>query len=126
MLIKTKHSRVVFVTSLLAFTNNLWNKNNINFITRWRLPLLDVIFDYGNSKACVLAGTEIFAQKLSKHDVIVSSCHPGLVKTQIFRKCFDNYTEKQNILTLFVSLVVYIVVAMFGKVCNHTNTLFTF
>lgn len=112
LLKETKKSRVVFVSSLLAFTNDLKSGDTINRLTK--LPHFDETFNYGNSKAAMLASVNIFAERFKQHGVLVAASHPGIVDTGIFTTCVSNTKKNDFKMRLFYGFI-FIIVKLVGK-----------
>ncbi|XP_068897931.1 retinol dehydrogenase 12-like [Tenebrio molitor] len=84
LLKKSVAGRIVFTSSLLAFTNNLSLKN-LNFDSE-KPNYFDRHFVYGNSKLSMIMAADTLAEKLKGTGVTVNSIHPMLVKTPLFTK----------------------------------------
>ncbi|XP_022918242.2 retinol dehydrogenase 11-like [Onthophagus taurus] len=77
LLKKSAPSRIIFISSALAFFNNLTIKNLNETIS-------NDYFSYGNTKLCNIIISNGFAQKLLGSGVTSNAVHPGAVKTPIF------------------------------------------
>lgn len=120
LLKETKKSRVVFVSSLLAFTNDLKSGDTINRLTK--LPHFDETFNYGNSKAAMLASVNIFAERFKQHGVLVAASHPGIVDTGIFTTCVTNTKKNDFKMRLFYGFI-FIIVKLVGKVSPKSQNI---
>nr|XP_022918241.1 retinol dehydrogenase 12-like isoform X2 [Onthophagus taurus] len=101
LLKKSAPSRIIFVSSLMAFINNLTIKN----IDKVLSPLS---LSYGNSKLCNIITANVFAEKLKGTGVTSNSVHPGLVNTPIFRNAHQDLPKSS--LDAF-----YVFLKLFGK-----------
>jgi NAD(P)-dependent dehydrogenase (short-subunit alcohol dehydrogenase family) len=110
LLKKSVAGRIVFTSSLLAFTNNLSLKN-LNFDCE-KPNSLDIQFVYGNSKLSMIMAADTFAEKLKGTGVAVNSIHPGLVKTPIFTKTYAVYKN------VFYEMFIWLSQCVIGKVSN--------
>jgi NAD(P)-dependent dehydrogenase (short-subunit alcohol dehydrogenase family) len=110
LLKKSASGRIVFTSSLLAFTNNLSLKN-LNFDCQ-NPKRFDRLFMYGNSKLSIIMAADTFAEKLKGTGVTVNSVHPGLVKTSIFT---NTYTVQRNV---FFQMFVWLSQCVLGRVSN--------
>jgi hypothetical protein len=110
LLKKSAAGRILFTSSVFAFTNNLSLKK-LNF-DREKPNCFDRQFVYGNSKLSMIMAADIFAKKLKGTGVTVNSVHPGLVKTPIFT---TNYTVKRNV---FFQMFVWLSQCVLGRVSN--------
>ncbi|CAH1374908.1 unnamed protein product [Tenebrio molitor] len=107
LLKKSVAGRIVFTSSLLAFTNNLSLKN-LNFDCE-KPNSLDIQFVYGNSKLSMIMAADTFAEKLKGTGVAVNSIHPGLVKTPIFTKTYAVYKN------VFYEMFIWLSQCVIGK-----------
>jgi NAD(P)-dependent dehydrogenase (short-subunit alcohol dehydrogenase family) len=110
LLKKSAAGRIVFMSSVFAFTNNLSLKK-LNF-DREKPNCFDRQFVYGNSKLSMIMAADTFAEKLKGTGVTVNSVHPGLVKTPIFTKTYAVY---QNV---FFQMFIWLSQCVFGRVSN--------
>jgi NAD(P)-dependent dehydrogenase (short-subunit alcohol dehydrogenase family) len=110
LLKKSVAGRIVFTSSLLAFTNNLSLKN-LNFDCE-KPNSLDIQFVYGNSKLSMIMAADTFAEKLKGTGVTVNSIHPGLVKTPIYAKTCAIHTN------IFFEMFVWLNQYVIGRVSN--------
>ncbi|XP_017778361.1 PREDICTED: retinol dehydrogenase 12-like [Nicrophorus vespilloides] len=85
LLKKTPRSRVVFVSSILAFLHQLKTVEDITKPARFYCKSINPLLQYNNSKLCNIIAARGFAKRLSKHGITVNAVHPGLVSTAIFR-----------------------------------------
>ncbi|XP_056635257.1 retinol dehydrogenase 11-like [Diorhabda sublineata] len=85
LLKKSAPSRIIFVSSALAFCSNL-SLENLNLPPGQALSLFRQILLYANSKAAVVIAANGFADKLKDHGVTSNSLHPGLINTKGFRR----------------------------------------
>ncbi|KAJ3625732.1 hypothetical protein MTP99_016280 [Tenebrio molitor] len=107
LLKKSAAGRIVFMSSVFAFTNNLSLKK-LNF-DREKPNCFDRQFVYGNSKLSMIMAADTFAEKLKGTGVTVNSVHPGLVKTPIFTKTYAVY---QNV---FFQMFIWLSQCVFGR-----------
>jgi hypothetical protein len=110
LLKKCASGRIVFTSSLLAFTNNLSLKN-LNFDCQ-SPKLFDRIFMYGNSKLSMIMAADTFAKKLKGTGVAVNSVHPWLVKTPIVT---NTYTVQRDV---FFQMFFGLSQCVLGRVSN--------
>lgn len=82
LLRKSQPSRIVFVSSILAYVNNL-TVENLNKISDF--PIMDLMV-YSNSKLCNIITAQEFADRLQGQGVTCNSLHPGFVVTDMYRK----------------------------------------
>lgn len=97
MLKKTKDSRIIYTSSILAHLNDLTTKS---FSEDHKLHVLYGFFLYGNSKALILMATKIFGQKLKKYDIKVYAVNPGMTSTPMQEKVYDNALKIQSLIRL--------------------------
>ncbi|KAG5890525.1 hypothetical protein JTB14_022758 [Gonioctena quinquepunctata] len=84
LLKKSAPSRIIFTSSLLAFTTSL-DVDNMN------PPKTSLSgFTYANSKLCVAIAAKCFGEKLKGTEVTAYSFHPGFVRSRIYWKSFQN------------------------------------
>ncbi|KAJ3625730.1 hypothetical protein MTP99_016278 [Tenebrio molitor] len=105
LLKKSAAGRIVFTSSIFAFTNNLSLKN-LNFDLE-NPNSIDKQFVYGNSKLSMIMAADTFAEKLKGTGVTVNSIHPGLVKTPIYAKTCA--IHKNLFFEMFVWLNQYVI-----------------
>jgi NAD(P)-dependent dehydrogenase (short-subunit alcohol dehydrogenase family) len=110
LLKKSAAGRILFTSSVFAFTNNLSLKK-LNF-DREKPNCFDRQFVYGNSKLSMIMAADIFAKKLKGTGVTVNSVHPGLVKTPIFTKTHAIYKN------VFFQMFIWLSQCVFGRVSN--------
>ncbi|CAH0555460.1 unnamed protein product [Brassicogethes aeneus] len=85
LLKKSAPSRIIFVSSALAFCSYL-SLANLNPPKEQKLTMIGSSFVYGNSKLCNIITANGFAEKLKDSGVTSNSLHPGLVITHIYKK----------------------------------------
>jgi NAD(P)-dependent dehydrogenase (short-subunit alcohol dehydrogenase family) len=110
LLKKSVAGRIVFTSSLLAFTNNLSLKN-LNFDCE-KPNYFDRHFVYGNSKLSMIMAADTLAEKLKGTGVTVNSIHPMLVKTPLFTKTHVVYKN------MFYDVFMWLTQRVLGRVSN--------
>uniref|UniRef100_A0A6P7GDE4 Retinol dehydrogenase 11-like isoform X1 n=1 Tax=Diabrotica virgifera virgifera TaxID=50390 RepID=A0A6P7GDE4_DIAVI len=110
LLKKSAPSRIVFVSSALAFCSNL-NLETLNYPADHPLSIFRQGIIYANSKLANVITANIFAEKLKESGVTSNSLHPGLVNLYLFRKSarFDG-------LKTVYRLIRYFFLYIYGKV----------
>nr|XP_022917890.1 retinol dehydrogenase 13-like [Onthophagus taurus] len=78
---RSNPSRIIFVTSTLAYANNL-TLSNLNTISDY--PIMDFMV-YSNSKLCNIIASKGFAEKLKHSGVTSNAVHPGIAVTNIYQ-----------------------------------------
>lgn len=81
---KTPKSRVIFVSSLMSFLNQLETVEDINRPPKVEDKNRHTLIEYNNSKLCNIISARGFSRRLLKHDITVNVVHPGAVCTAIF------------------------------------------
>lgn len=112
LLKKSAPSRVIFVSSILAFTNNLTVQNLNRTPTLISGVLSDIVL-YGNSKLMNIITANIFGEKLQSSGITTYSVHPGIVNTAIYR----NF-KGENALPLFKFFIYKFLLPLAGKVSS--------
>lgn len=89
LLKKSAPSRIIFVSSIAAFTSNL-KLHNLNYpeISQPNSWVKSIMI-YGNSKLCNVISAIGFAERLQEYGVTCNSLHPGIVNTAIYSKSFS-------------------------------------
>ncbi|CAH1160219.1 unnamed protein product [Phaedon cochleariae] len=82
LLKKSQSGRIIFTSSEMAFFNNLerFDPGKTDFMNETKN-----VFHYSNTKCLNIVASDIFAEKLEKHNISSNSCHPGVVRTSIFQ-----------------------------------------
>ncbi|XP_017778356.1 PREDICTED: retinol dehydrogenase 12-like [Nicrophorus vespilloides] len=106
LLKKTPGSRVVFVSSLLSLIHKLRNAENLNAAIPHKNHLMSNIYEYGNSKLCMLMGAQIFSEKLE--GVTCFCVFPGISKILI------NKSLASSSINTFMRFI-YKIIILFGK-----------
>nr|XP_023029102.1 retinol dehydrogenase 11-like [Leptinotarsa decemlineata] len=109
LLKKSAPSRVIFVSSALAFCSNL-SVENLNYPKGHPLNLFRTSLIYANSKLANVIAANGFAQRLKGFGVTSNSLHPGMVNTDIFMK-----SAKFVGLETVASLVRSVILFFYGK-----------
>ncbi|XP_022912818.2 retinol dehydrogenase 11-like [Onthophagus taurus] len=89
---QTAPSRIIFVSSISAYTSFL-NVNSLTKSFRNVIPLLDHYIPYSNSKLCDAICSVGFAERLKGTGVTCNALHPGIVTTPMVKtmmSCKDN------------------------------------
>nr|XP_022915829.1 retinol dehydrogenase 12-like [Onthophagus taurus] len=79
-LLKRTKSRIIFISSILAFVHNLSLKT-LNSPTIFKREIATHLIIYGNSKLCELIASNIFAEKLKNTSITSNAVYPGIVNT---------------------------------------------
>lgn len=111
LLKKSSPSKIIFISSKLAFLHNL-SLDNLNYPEDQVGSLSADCNIYANSKLCSIIAADELSKKLYGTDVTVYSVHPGLVYTDIFSK----YAKNRSCDNIFYSLFNAIVLKPFAKV----------
>ncbi|GJQ71617.1 hypothetical protein Trydic_g11317 [Trypoxylus dichotomus] len=82
LLRKSQPSRIIFLSSVLAYLNNL-KVENLNRISDY--PVMDFLV-YSNSKLCNILAAQGFAERLQGQGVTCNAIHPGFVNTNMYQK----------------------------------------
>ncbi|EFA10521.2 WW domain-containing oxidoreductase-like Protein [Tribolium castaneum] len=85
LLAKSAPSRVIFVSSLGAFFNNL-TISNVNNPDVSYVDAFSSLLVYYNSKLCNMIVSNGFAQRFSKEEITFNSVHPGMSATTFLWK----------------------------------------
>ncbi|XP_017769165.1 PREDICTED: retinol dehydrogenase 14-like, partial [Nicrophorus vespilloides] len=104
LLKKTPKSRVVFLTSFMAFLHQLKEANDINSPSKFKNKNINTVVNYNNSKLCNLISARGFAKRLSKHGITVNAAYPGVVCTPIF----NSFKNRIGDFTWFLRIVHFI------------------
>lgn len=108
LLRKSQPSKIIFVSSILAYLNNL-TIENLNKISDF--PILDFMV-YSNSKLCNILTAQGFADRLRGQGVTCNALHPGFVVTDMYRKMRGEGT------LLRLKKVIYFMLNMGAKVIH--------
>lgn len=82
MLKKSGNARIIFLSSILAFTHSLDSLDKFDGMTDeywWT-----TVFHYGNSKLALLIISNEFARRLKQYDITCNAVNPGYVLTGVF------------------------------------------
>ncbi|KAK9738403.1 short chain dehydrogenase [Popillia japonica] len=109
LLKKSAPSRIIFVSSLCAFFNNL-KIENLNSKTRMIFDVCAESWLYGNTKLMNVITAKILGDKLGEFGVTTYSLHPGVVNTPIYR----NFSG-ENALYLWKFFLYTILLPLYGK-----------
>ncbi|GJQ85712.1 hypothetical protein Trydic_g13402 [Trypoxylus dichotomus] len=109
LLKKSSPSRIIFVSSLLAFLNNL-TVENLNSYPKKGFYFCSQLLQYGNSKLMNAITANILGEKLRGSGVTTYSVHPGVVNTNIFTR-FGG----RNSFYLFKVFLYNMVLPVYGK-----------
>ncbi|KAG5898752.1 hypothetical protein JTB14_010962 [Gonioctena quinquepunctata] len=109
LLKKSAPSRIIFVSSALAFCSNLTSEN-LNQRKGHPLTLLRTSLIYANSKLANVIAANGFAERLKEYGVTSNSLHPGLINTNLFL-----WSTKHIGLDTLVKLFSSIVLPIYGK-----------
>lgn len=110
LLKKTPGSRILFTSSMLSFTNNLDDLENLNRPYKDRNVEIDKLTDfriYSNSKLCNIISARYFAKKLRGEGITSNSLHPGVVHTPIYGHAFSKHVP-QFCTAIFYSLLGFL------------------
>ncbi|XP_066154083.1 retinol dehydrogenase 12-like [Euwallacea fornicatus] len=105
LLKKSAPSRIIFVSSAMAFLTNL-TVDNLNYSKDQSKSYYHATCIYGNSKLCNVITANGFAEKLKDSGVTSNSLHPGLVNTNIYMKS-ARFLELETFTRVFRSLVLF-------------------
>ncbi|CAG9854248.1 unnamed protein product [Phyllotreta striolata] len=109
LLKKSAPSRIIFVSSALAFCSNL-TVDSLNHPKDHPLSLFRQILIYSNSKLANIVAANGFAERLKADGVTCNSLHPGMVNNELFRN-----VAKLDGLKTIPRLVRYIFLFIYGK-----------
>ncbi|KAF2894549.1 hypothetical protein ILUMI_11628 [Ignelater luminosus] len=105
LLKKSSPSKIVFVSSLLAFLHNLCLENLNYPADQAGSPWADLSI-YANSRLCSIIAANELSKKLLGTDVTAYSVHPGFVYTDIFSKYAKNFSCGDILYKLFNLFVI--------------------
>ncbi|XP_017769168.1 PREDICTED: retinol dehydrogenase 11-like [Nicrophorus vespilloides] len=114
LLKKTPKSRVVFLTSFMAFLHQLKAAEDINSLSKFKNKNINSIINYNNSKLCNIISARGFAERLSKHGIIVNAAYPGVVCTSLFASARNRIGYFTRFFKMF-QFIGYIILWSFGK-----------
>ncbi|XP_017778357.1 PREDICTED: retinol dehydrogenase 13-like [Nicrophorus vespilloides] len=112
LIIRTPMSRIVFVSSILSFTNNLKKADMLNIPLNTTLDSMYAWKEYSNSKLCAMMAANVFSEKLQEGGVMVNSAIPGLV--------FSSNDPILNMpnnspLNFIINKLLYLKIVLYGK-----------
>nr|XP_022915828.1 retinol dehydrogenase 12-like [Onthophagus taurus] len=111
-LLKKNKSRIIFVSSIGAFLNNL-TLENLNNPPIYNNEFKTINKIYSNSKLCQIIASNIFAEKLKNTSITSNAVHPGIVCTPIFSNVLGtNYMK-------FAKQMFYLGLNIFGKTAQE-------
>ncbi|KAI4460641.1 phosphatidylinositol-glycan biosynthesis class f protein-related [Holotrichia oblita] len=117
LLKKSAPSRIIFVSSICAFLNNL-KIENLNSKSEMMFDACAEVCLYGNTKLMNVITANILGDKLREYGVTTYSVHPGLVNTPIYR----NF-KGENALHLWKFFMYRILLPLYGKTpCEGAQT----
>ncbi|XP_017778362.1 PREDICTED: retinol dehydrogenase 14-like [Nicrophorus vespilloides] len=114
LLKQTPKSRVVFVSSNMAFLHQLKTAEDINRPSKFNNKDFKTIINYSNSKLCNIISASGFAKRLTKFGITVNAVHPGSVCTEIYNSSRNRLGDCTWIFKIF-HLVCNIITWCFGK-----------
>lgn len=118
LLKKSAPSRIIFVSSVMAFAHNLQvdNLNKSQIVLSWgEIPGRQI---YNNSKLAGVITAKILTKNLQQFGITANCLHPGAVQTNLFfHKDIVYRSHKLFSFILYHGLVKY-----FGKVCHNYYT----
>ncbi|KRT79812.1 hypothetical protein AMK59_8254, partial [Oryctes borbonicus] len=109
LLKKSSPSRIIFVSSLVAFLTNL-TIENLNQHPKPKFYFFSPLLHYGNSKLMNAITANILGKKMRGTGVTTYSLHPGVVNTAIYRV----FCEKNKFDVLKMCLY-YFLLPVYGK-----------
>nr|XP_023011706.1 retinol dehydrogenase 12-like [Leptinotarsa decemlineata] len=103
LLKKSPAARIIFTSSANAYFHRI-SPENIGplEIKEEKIPL----FNYMNSKFCLVIASDIFADLLKKYNITSNAFHPGVVRTDIVKKYYQqNLTWWERISMPLITLL---------------------
>ncbi|XP_050515972.1 retinol dehydrogenase 12-like [Diabrotica virgifera virgifera] len=116
LLKKSEGARVIFVTSFMAFYHTITRRSLKSF--KMYNPMFR-FFDYPNSKFCNIITADMFAKKLKRWNITCNSYHPGIVKTDIFKKAEKKLSNFIDILWFYLTMYVVFQIAVKPRVTTQ-------
>lgn len=101
---KSPGGRIIFVSSVFAYFNNLTVENLNSFYNSATSTWLTDLNLYGNSKACQIIAAVMLSEKLKLTNISVNAVHPGFVYTALFDDVFRNPNVNKMFLFCFYSI----------------------
>ncbi|KAJ8964498.1 hypothetical protein NQ314_004785, partial [Rhamnusium bicolor] len=100
LLKKSGNARIVFVSSILSFYNDL-TVNNLDAIVRIPVSFWHSIYTYANSKVGQIIISNELAEKLRPFGITSNALHPGLVRTTMYDGIFAYNLVPSLLMRLF-------------------------
>ncbi|KAJ8940607.1 hypothetical protein NQ318_004803, partial [Aromia moschata] len=106
LLKKSAPSRIIFVSSAMAYCSNL-TVDNLNYPKEQPVSMFRSVMIYCNSKLANVIAANGFAERLKDYGITSNSLHPGLVYSDSYSK-FVNYFGIGTLARLFRNIVLMI------------------